>query len=402
MVGRGLVPRQTLRGDKPHKRFIKYLTLTYYFTIFTFMDTTTIFHEDWAILTKLLPNGWQAKAKEFSALIRKRKIDNAETLLRVLLMYLAEGKSFRTTSVYAQEAGLCNINDTSLINRLRLSKDWFHWIAQELLRRLNSNPLPEKAFKKFNIRLVDGSVVNEPGATGSSWRIHYSLRLSDLHCDTFLITTPKTGESFQRYPVEKNDLLIGDRGYCKRKGIVHVLNNHGHVLVRFHSTTLPLFNRRGKSLSVLALLRSLTDGASGDFDVWFKDPDDGSLVKGRILALRKSKEAIAISKKKLRKYASKKGVKIKTETLEYAEYFIQFTTLNRHNFKAEELLNLYRCRWQIELAFKRLKSIVGVGHLPMQNEESSISWLYGKMVVALLIECLYQEAEFFSPWGYPI
>jgi len=262
--------------------------------------------------------------------------------------------------------------------------------------------MPEKAFKKFNIRLVDGSIVNEPGVTGSSWRIHYSLRLSDLHCDTFLITTTKTGESLQRYPIVKNDLIIGDRGYCRRKGIVHVLENHGHVLVRFHSTSLPLFNRRGKSLSVLSLLRSLADVTLGDFDVWFKDPNNGSLIKGRILALRKSKGAIAIALRKLHKYASKKGVKLKPDTLEYAEYFIQFTTLNRHKFKAEELLNLYRCRWQIELLFKRLKSLMGVGHLPMQNELSSKAWLYGKMVIALITECVHQEAEFYFPWGYSI
>ena len=363
------------------------------------MDNTSLFHEDWVILTKFLPHNWQDKAQELGALIRKRKIDNAETLLRVLLMYLADGKSFRTTSAYAQKAGLCDINDTSLINRLRLAKDWLHWIAQQLLKRLNSNPLPEQAFKKFNIRLVDGSVVNEPGATGSSWRIHYSLRLSDLHCDTFRITTPKTGESLQLYPVAKGDLLIGDRYYCRRKGIAHVLENQGHVLVRFHSTSLPLFNRRSKPISVLSLLRSLPDGIPGDWDVWFKAPDTDSLIKGRLCALRKTKEAIEVSKKKLRRYASRQCVKLRPETLEYAEYFIQFTTLNRHNFKVEELLNLYRGLWQIELIFKRLKSIVGIGHLPTQNEASSISWLYGKMVIALLTECLYQEAEFFSRGG---
>jgi len=366
------------------------------------MDDNSIFHEEWVILKKFLPSDWQNKASELGALTRKRKIDNAETLLRILLIYLAEGKSFRTTSAYAQEAGLCNINDTSLMKRLRLSKDWFHWIAEELLKRLNRHPLPVPAFKKFNVRLVDGSVVNEPGETGSSWRIHYSLRLSDLHCDTFRITPPQTGESFQCYPVTKGDLLIGDRYYCRRKGIAYVLRNQGHVLVRFHSVSLPLFDRRGKKISVLSLLRSLPDGEVGDWDVWFKDPDTDKLIKGRLCALRKSKEAKEIAQKKLRRYASKKSVKLRTETLEYAEYFIQFTTLNRHRFKVEELLDLYRSRWQIELLFKRLKSILGMGHLPTLNEDSSIAWLYGKMIVALLVECLHQEAEFFSPWGYPI
>lgn len=100
--------------------------------------------------------------------------------------------------------------------------------------------------------------------------------------------------------------------------------------------------------------------------------------------------------------ASKKRRKLRPETLEYAEYVIIFTTVNRHAFKKKDVLTLYRGRWQVELVFKRLKGIVGVGHLPKKDPESCIAWLYGKMLVALLVERLYREADFFSPWGYPI
>ena len=126
------------------------------------------------------------------------------------------------------------------------------------------------------------------------------------------------------------------------------------------------------------------------------------MIKGRLCAIRKSMEAIEISRKKLFQKASKQGRKLKPETIEYAEYVILFTTANRHRFKGRELLSLYRGRWQIELVFKRLKSIIGIGHLPNQNPESCKAWLMGKMFVALLVERLHQEAEFFSPWGYPI
>jgi len=126
------------------------------------------------------------------------------------------------------------------------------------------------------------------------------------------------------------------------------------------------------------------------------------MIKGRLCAIRKTKEAIELAKKKLRTKASKQGRQLRPETLEYAEYVIIFTTMNRHIFQGEEILHLYRGRWRIELVFKRLKSIIGIGHLPKYNPESCIAWLYGKMFVALLVERLYQEAEFFSPWGYPL
>lgn len=359
-------------------------------------------HEDWDILMRFMPQGWIAKASQLGALVRKRKIDSAQTLLRVLLIHLADGKSLRTTAAYAHEANLCDINDAALLHRLRASEEWLRWMALKLAETLKGPSVANCLANRFRIRLVDGSAVSGPGSQGIDWRIHYCFQLSTFRCDFFTITSPRVGESFRRYPVEEDDLLIGDRGYCQRKGIMHVNSHRGHVLVRFHSTNLPLFTRRGGPWSVLKRLRRLSNGEPGDWDVWFRDPDSDRLVKGRLCALRKSKDAAELAKKKLRQIASKKGRVLRPETLEHAEYVSLFTTINRHNFKAEDILSLYRGRWQIELVFKRLKSIVGIGHLPKHNPESCIAWLYGKMVVALLAERLYQEAEFFSPWGYPL
>lgn len=358
--------------------------------------------DDWNILKRFLPTDWTDKALQLGALKRKRKIHSPETLLRVLLIHLAEGKSLRTTAAYAQETRLCDVNDVALLHRLRSSEEWLRWIAYQLLQDLRGPGVPPKVKKRFRIRLVDGTSISEPGSTGTDWRIHYCLRFETLRCDTFLVTAPRVGEDFQRYPVEEDDLLIGDRGYCKRKGITHVLTHRGQVLVRFHSNNLPLFTRRATPFTVLDHLRTLPDGQAGDWDVWFRDPYDDHLVKGRLCALRKSKKAIELAHKHLRRMASRKGKQLRPKTLEYAEYVILFTTVNRHNFTGEEILSLYRGRWQIELVFKRLKGILGVGHLPKSHPESCVAWLYGKLVVALLVERLYQEAEFFSPWGYPL
>lgn len=364
---------------------------------------TKILQDEWEILKRFLPEDWETKATELGALARKRKIANADTLLRVLLIHFADGKSLRTTAAYAEEVNLCSINDVALLHRLKASEEWLRWMASELLNSLKKETVMSgEVFKKYRIRLVDGSSVSEQGSTGSDWRIHYSFQLNTLKCDMVKITSTKDGETFKRYEVRQDDLLIGDRGYCHRQGIMHVLNNGGDVLVRFQSTNVPLFDRTGRAIPVLERLRSLKETGIGDWDVWFRSPDDNKLVKGRLCALRKSIDAIKKAKENIRKEASQKGRKVRDETFEYAEYIIIFTTVNRHHLKGESILFLYRGRWQIELVFKRLKSIVGIGHLPKYNPESCVAWLYGKMVVALLVERLYQEAEFISPWGYPL
>ena len=365
------------------------------------METVAI-QDDWKILTQFLPEGWEQKAYELRAFVRKRNLDDPEQLLRLLLIHLADGKSLRTASAYAEETGLCSINDVAILKRLRSSAQWLHWMAVELFKELKGYSIPDKLHERYNIKAVDASVICEPGSTGTDWRLHYCFKIDSFHCDFLEVTSPHVAEKFQMFPVEKNDLLLGDRLYCHRNGISYVLSHGGDVLVRFHSTSLPLYKRNGTRFNVIQHLRVLEGAEVGDWDVWFKSPVDEKLIKGRICALRKSKEAAERDKKKIIKNAAKKQRTLLAETLDYAEYITIFTTVNRHNFTREDLLTLYRGRWQIELVFKRLKSIIGVGHLPNSQAESCVGWLYGKLLLAMLVERFYQEAEFFSPWGYPI
>jgi hypothetical protein len=361
-----------------------------------------LLQDDWEILLKFLPADWETKATELGALVRKRKIDSPQTLLRLLLIHLADGKSLRTTAAYGQEVKLCDVNDVALLHRLKASEQWLRWMSQELLKEIRGPSFRDPSSQKFRVRIIDGTSITEPGHTGTDWRVHFSVQLSTLQCDSFAITGSEVGEDFRRFDVEPEDLLIADRGYCKRNGITHVLNRGGQVLVRFHSTNLPLFSRGGKSFLPLSHFRSLTPNDCGDWDVWFRQAQSKDLVKGRLCVIKKSREAIERAMKKLRLKASRRQKQLLPETLEYAEYVSVFTTVNRRSLRAEDVMELYRARWQIELVFKRLKSIIGLGHLPKHNLESCAAWLHGKIFVALLIERLYQEAEFFSPWGYPL
>lgn len=361
----------------------------------------TAIKEDWDVLTSFFPEGWENKAYETHALVRRRKIDSPATLLRVLLIHLADGKSLRTTAAYAREANLCQINDVALLHRLRCSGHWLRWMAVQLRGSIDAQATALRFAKKYRVRLVDASMISEPGSTGSDWRLHYSLNLESLHCDTFEVTDIRTGESFTNFSVWPQDLLVGDRAYCNTRGILHVVDQSADVLVRFHSTNLPLFNYRGQRIELLNKLRTLKGTAVGDWNVYlFRN--NREKVKARICAIRKSKEAIKKAKKAILKAASKKQHKVKPETLEYAEYVVLFTTVNRHRLKKADVMELYRARWQVELSFKRLKGIMDLGHLHKSDPESCKAWLYGKIFVALLVERIFQEAESFSPWGYPL
>ena len=123
------------------------------------------------------------------------------------------------------------------------------------------------------------------------------------------------------------------------------------------------------------------------------------MVPGRICALRKSEESTRKAQRRLRRRARGSAAQLSSETLEYAQYVIVFTTLAAEEGKAQEVLQWYRVRWQIELVFKRLKSLLQLGHLPKYDESSSRAWLYGKLLVALLAQKLARLSTL-SPWGY--
>jgi IS4 transposase len=88
-------------------------------------------------------------------------------------------------------------------------------------------------------------------------------------------------------------------------------------------------------------------------------------------------------------------------TLEAAGCVFVVTNLP-DEISAESGLELYRLRWQIEMKFKALKSVLHLGNPPTRRGELLNVYLTAKLIVALLIEEFVYQAESISPWGYPL
>lgn len=361
-----------------------------------YWDMENAAEEDWQVLTSLFPEGWERQAKETGAMERQRGIKVPDTLLRLFLLHVARGYSLRETSVRAEEAGLATISDVGLLKRLRRSEDWLHWLCTQLVAE-NGVQMPQQRTQGA-VRIVDGTIIKEPGKTGSQWRILYSMRLPDLRCDYFDLTGSTgagTGESFRRLPVLKHDLILGDAGYSSAAGIEWVVGQGGDVLVRMNPQSLPLREKSGGKFDLLSRLQTLqTAGAAGEWRANLPD----TAIEGRVCALRKSDEAIRQAHRRIERRATRKQMVTKPETWEYARYVTVFTT--DRSTPAETILEWYRVRWQIELTFKRFKSLAQLGHLPKHDDQSSRAWLYGKLFVALLTQKLIRTGRELSPWGY--
>ncbi len=354
-----------------------------------------LFSADWDIVKGLLPGDWEAGARQCGALRRCRNVKSAETLLRLIFLHVAGGLSLRQTVVRAKALGWATLSDVALLKRLRASANWLESLCLGLGRPWDWPAGLAPGGRRW--RIVDATTAQEPGATGIDWRVHYVVQLPALTCDFVAVTGVRGGETLCRIPVQAGDVLLGDRGYSHRAGVAWVLAQGGDVIVRHQGANFPLLDRQGKAFDLLAALRGLHAHQPGTWAVRFEWA--GRAWEVWLQAVRKSAAAARRAKEELRR---ERGAGIQPQTLELAEYVAVLTSLNPQVVTAHQVLALYRGRWQIELVFKRLKSLLGVGELAKYDPDSARAWLQAKLLTALLLERLEREAFLFSPWGYPL
>lgn len=355
--------------------------------------------DDWEVLKSFLPEGWQEQAKGLGAFQRSRKIKDPESLLRVLLIHVAEDCSLRMTALRAEQAGVCEVSDVAVHLRLRGAVAWLEWMVAELARRrLAALPaVLEQA--GWRLCVADSTALREPGGVGTAWRIHYLLDFPSLGCIDQRVTDAKTGESLRMFDFSARQLALTDRGYGHRADIAHVLEQGADIIARISLTALPLLDGNGERCDLLAHLRRLAAGEVGAWAVRFIYEDKP--YPGRVCAIRKSQAAATRERARIRRAAQTKRKRVSPEALEAAGYTFVFTSLP-HTVPAATVLELYRARWQVELAFKRLKSLLALSRLKKHDPQAARAWIAAKLLVALLIEDMLGAAEHFSPWGYAL
>jgi hypothetical protein len=176
-----------------------------------------------------------------------------------------------------------------------------------------------------------------------------------------------------------------------------VLGAGADVVVRLNTGAFPLTDEAGKALDLVKLVASLKVNQLGEWPVWFEHA--GERHKLRLCVLRKSLAATRLAQRKAEESAREKGHQVRPETLRLAAFVLVLTSLPA-TWGTSLVLELYRARWQVELAFKRLKQLLAAGHVPKTTDPSSRAWLQAKILTALLIEHMIHAGRFFPPWGY--
>jgi IS4 transposase len=186
---------------------------------------------------------------------------------------------------------------------------------------------------------------------------------------------------------------IVDRGYGRAKAWHRFLQDSGgkaDLIVRMKWNGFHLTSQDGAAFNLIDHLATLpNDQLPHEIDVQAL-VRRGVTMPIRLIILRKPSEAVEATRTMLHAQASRKQKTLDPRTLIAAEFLIIATSLPAEDYPAVEVLAAYRLRWQIELAFKRLKSLLHIDKLPARTDLGARSWLYPHLILALLCDDLSQ------------
>lgn len=342
-----------------------------------------------------LPGDTEALATEQGLLRYHRAFSSFKDLLHVAFAYSLLDMSLRTLAPWAAEQKICKpISDVGMMKQLhRMGPCLTKLLAQTLQKRIGPASLPP------GIVLVDSTSFARVGSKKVDWRVHLLWHASSGLSLDIKVVPATVGEPTCPSLIRSGDLLVADRHYCRQRTFA-TLHKEGTAFLIRASRNVPLLDETGKRVALKSFFptRTMRAGTLRAFQVWLKEGE--TTFPARLIVIRNTEEAFQRARKKMLRKKTSKGVKQpdSPDALEAAHYTCLLTTIPAKQATDAQVATLYRTRWQIELCFKRWKSLLDLTHLRAQKPGLAETYILTKLLAAVLMEEALRQASF-SPWG---
>lgn len=343
---------------------------------------------DWASVVERLEEhvDLEASSRCSGAIRRTRVIKSAAQLLRLLLAYVLGGLSFRGTAAWAEAAGHVSMSDVAILKRARRCGPWL----RQMVETLAALECPAAVVGDTRrIVAIDATMVCSPGDKQDYAVLHTAY---DVTAQCFLhtsLTDRHTAERLDIGQIGPGEIRLGDRAYARWDGLHAVVTAGADYLVRLAAkAALTLRTASNLPISRAALCRQAEASGVQDVDlvIHAKHRGHGDTMPARLIVLPLPPDKAEAARRQMRKNAKKWGYQPTADALATAGCLMLVTSLPRDTWPASRLLELYRRRWQVELAFKRLKSLIGLEALRVHDSELVGVWIHAVLLVALLID----------------
>lgn len=329
----------------------------------------------------VLPADLEESARETGALVRRKKVPTAADLMRVIMAYAVSDLSMKDVGAWASALGLAEITGPAVFYRLKLSEAWLQRVLGQMLCDEVSIDAPG-----YRMRIVDATVINGPGATGVDWRVHAVIDPETGGFRSVEVTDSRGGESYRRHELQPEEIVLGDRMYCTARGIQSVVNQGAHVLARVNPHAIRVCNLKKQKINLLSHEAAIPKMGAMGLEVLIPVPPEKSTKSHKAWDLAKASAWIAA------RIVGARTVK--------GNVIWVLTTLTAEQISDGKILELYRVRWQVELLFKRLKSLLHIDELPTGDGPTAKSWILARLLAAAIAQKMVRPSGPFSPWGY--
>lgn len=326
-----------------------------------------------------LPEDYWELAIEFKAFSRARQIKSPAQLLQVVFCYCGIDQVLREVAgnVTLLEE---RISDTAIQRRLKACLPWVKVLLERMMGAA-AGPLLEGGRR---LVVIAGSTVPGPGAKGTWYRLHIAMDLVKLQLLHGAVTDKHEGEQLGYYPLQEGDVVVVDRGYNQAKGLIEQADKGVSVVLRYNPHSLNVYDAAGEKIDLYERRRATAESTAC---LPVRVREGGAYIEGYVHACRLPPEQAAEARRRVRAAAKKKGRAVRQRTVVLAEWVLIFTTLAPELLSTAAITALYRIRWQVELAIKRLKSLLDIDRL-RAREHSALGELYlhGKLLYAWVVE----------------
>jgi len=311
-------------------------------------------------------------------------------MLRLALAYGPGGMSLRSAASWAAGCDIVHLSDVGLLKRLKGANDWLSYIAASLL---GDHVRSQRAGRR--LRVVDGSVIRSSGRGGTNWRLHATYDPAEGRFTQLEISDTHGGESLSRHTFEKGDLVLADRGYARTPGLLHVREMEADFIMRIGWSTIRLLTPNGARLDWNAIYAGMQPGDIAEHAVLVdhsgrKRGAPGDPTFRARLIIRRKDEASSERTRKAIWFDHRRKQRVAAHpnplTVASADFLLLLTSVSARDMSSDHVIATYRLRWQIELAFKRLKSGLGIDALLARDSQLARSWLAAYLIFGLLID----------------
>jgi len=308
--------------------------------------------DEWGALAARLPTGWEAAAQTTGALTRRRVFRDAPPLFRACCCVVVGQCSLVEATGWLALSGGPRVSAVALHKRLKRSAPWFAWILAQFGARAQT-PLPGWDRR---VLVADATVITRPGRQGTDYRIHALLNLGDLRWAGCAVTDARGGEHLRRWILQPGDLVLADRGYATASNVAAAMAQGADVLLRWKRSHSGLRTPTGAPLDLAVRVARAPARTRLLEEPSALRQADGTLRPGRLVALRGATDWVFLG-----------------------------TTLPP-TVSAARIAALYRSRWQVELVFKRFKSLGEVDDLPNTTPATAHAWLALACTIQVLLD----------------